>query len=339
MVKFTDDQYGIRGGGGVKAETILKHLDKLETLQKQHHENDTRWYDEIGVETPGELADVVRDNIAEKLDDPNLQGLKDCLCNVFKKKRDIKVQSAAQIASQLVDTGKEDRLSLLFLAQKDTVAELERKRVGDATRQYIRSGVFDILGWMVLLAVNAAWLSENQNELNPEQFPGSIELPVKTDGGIEIIHAALNKRCARFDLAKGTLYGAYRMPTVDHHQFLESGISTAETVNEIKRSIYIYLSKYWGKEKIPDHFTQDDDEDLNAQLKWFNDTDEGHYLVVQRSEEDCPLNDDVYKMLKSNLPALQVIFHNTGKPGKAFNVSEITLSSHIRNFLLTKEES
>jgi hypothetical protein len=96
------------------------------------------------------------------------------------------------------------------------------------------------------------------------------------------------------------------------------------------------LSKYWGKEKIPDYFTRDEDEDLNEQLEWFNKTKEGRYLVVQRSQDHCPLNDDVYKVLKSNLPALQVIFHNTGRQGEAFNVSEIKLSSQIRNFLLTK---
>ena len=129
------------------------------------------------------------------------------------------------------------------------------------------------------------------------------------------------------------------MPPVDHHKFLESGISTVDTVKEIKRSIYIYLNNYWGNERIPDHFTRDEDEELNAQLEWFNGANEGRYLVVQRSESDCPLNDDVYKVLKSDLPALQVIFHNTGKKGTAFKISEITLSSHIRNFLLAKEES
>jgi hypothetical protein len=126
------------------------------------------------------------------------------------------------------------------------------------------------------------------------------------------------------------------MPTVDHHQFLESGFAATDAVNEIKRSIYIYLNKYWGKEKIPDHFTRDNDEELNAQLEWFNEEDEGRYLVVQRAEIDYPMNEEVYKVLKSDLPDLQVIFHNTGKQGDAFKVSEITLDVHIRNFLLIK---
>jgi hypothetical protein len=336
MVKFTVDPLGIAGGGGIWADTILKHFEDLEQLQEEHHQQDPRWYEAIGAKTPGALLDLVQNNIAEKLEDDRLQILKDCLGNVFKEKRGMIVRSAIEIASKLVEIEKEDTLLLLFLAQKNTVAELERKRAGGATRQYIRERVFDILGWLVLLAVNGPWLAENRNELYPEQFPGSIELPVKTDSGIEIIHAALNKRCARFDCAKGTTYGAFRIPTVDHNHFLESGISTADAVIEIKRAIYTYLNKFWGKEKIPDLFTKDEDVKLNTQLDLYKFGNEGRYLVVERSEKDCPLNDDVYKKLKFDLPALQVIFHNTGKEGTAFKVSEIMLDTQLMNFLLTK---
>ena len=336
MVKFTVDTRTSAGGGGIWVDTILKHFTNLDQHQAQYHQQDLRWYAVIGVKTPDDLTDLVQNNIAEKLEDDGLKMLKDCLGNVIKKKRKVSVYSAVEVASQLVDVDKKDPLLLLSLAQKETFAELDRKRAGDATRQYIRTGVFDILGWLVLWAVNAAWLAENPHELYTERFPDSIDLPVKKDSGVEIIHAALNKRRARFGLTKGTLYGQYRMPTVDHHQFLESGFAATDAVNEIKRSIYIYLNKYWGKEKIPDHFTRDNDEELNAQLEWFNEEDEGRYLVVQRAEIDYPMNEEVYKVLKSDLPDLQVIFHNTGKQGDAFKVSEITLDVHIRNFLLIK---
>jgi hypothetical protein len=295
----------------VTATTILEHFEELIALQDQHHQQSPKWYATIGAKTPDALADMVKANIAETLEDPGLQALRDILSNLLKEISGRAFHSATEMAGELMQ--KEDALSLLFTARKNILAKLERKGGAIATAQYIRAGVFDILGWLALLAVNTAWLSENRDKLYPEAFPGSIELPVKTDSGIEIIHAALNKRCPRFDIAKGTLYGSNRIPTVDHHHFLESGICTADTVSEIKRAIYIYLNKSWGKDKIPDRFAEDENAELDEQLDWYNKQNEGRYLVVQRSQSDCLLNEEVYKVLKSDLPALQVIFHNAYK--------------------------
>jgi hypothetical protein len=336
MVKFTVDTHTPAGGGGIWTDTILKHLKELKQLQDHHHQQDSRWYEAMGAKTPGVLLKLVLKKIVERLEDPGMQTLKNSLGKVIKAKRGVIVPSAAMIALQLVEIKKKDTLLLLLSAYKKTVTQLEKKRVGAAAVKYTHSGVLDILGWVVLLAVNTTWLSKNRNEIYPEAFTGSIDLPVKTESGIEIIHASLHKRRAYFNLTKGTPYGAYRIPTVDHHLLLETGISTTDTVNAIKRSIHIYLNKYWGKEKVPDRFGTDENEDLNAQLESFNFTDEGRYLVVQGQKEACPINNEVYQVLTSDLPALQVVFKNCAKKGEAFKVSEVTLNSRIRDFLLTK---
>jgi hypothetical protein len=336
MIRFTVDPGGIAGGGGVSAKTIFDHLDELAELQDLYHRRDIRWYAAIGVKTPGDLSDLVKNEIAEVLAAPTLNLLSDHLRGMLREKKAVSAIDANEMTSWLVKSNTADTLPLLYMAQKKAAAELEKRGARDETVRAIQNGVHQILGWLVLLTVNVAWLRNNRGRVFPEDYPGAIDLPVKTDFGIEVIHAAMNERCARFGRVKGTLFGANRMPGMDHH-FLESGILTVDVVNEVKRSICLYLNTDWGEERVPDRFGPDENEELNARLRFFNQVNESRYLVISRSDSECFLNDDVYRSLKDDLPDLQVVFHSTGGGGTAFTVSEISLHAELREFFSPKQ--
>ncbi|BBO92732.1 S1 family peptidase [Desulfosarcina ovata] len=331
MINFTDDKNSMLGGGGVTAATLLSVFDDLEALQEEYHQKHPTWYTKIGVSIPGDLKDQVEAKIAETLDGPGLTELVNGFQKEFLEKEGVDAKRPAAISAALVKLKTTDALMLVSLAKESAIKALEKNNAGEGALSYVRRGVEDILGWLVLLAVNSAWLETNRERLHLEEYPGAIELPVKRDTGIEIIHAALNRRQARFNLQNATLFGSHRMPAPDDH-FLEGGIAAVNKVNEIKRSIFGYMNLYWGEKDIPDHFTRDDDEALNAQLKWFHGHRQGKYLVIRRSDTSCPIDRDVYTALLNDLPDLQVIFHNTDEPGDAFNVSEITFYMYLENF-------
>lgn len=330
MVQFTDDAHSILGGGGIPSDTILANFAELKALQDRYHRQGSRWSAIAGIRLPGDLPERVQKEIEKILSKPRLDLLQKKISNTLKAEHHVSAQSPAETASKLI--GMEDSLTLLLRVRIATTDQWHEEGKPDREIASMRSAILDIMGWLVLLAVNTAWIAQNQDKLYPDEFPGAMAMPVETDTGIEIIHAALQERCARFNSNEGKLLGAERMPAIEH-EFLEEGFAMEDIVHDIKKAIYQHINRKRGvKERVPDCFTSKEDKYFNAKLKGYNALNKNVYLVVKRSGNRSPLNDRVYKKLKTDLPDLQVIFHESDQAGHAFVVDEIELDSTLEFF-------
>ena len=136
----------------------------------------------------------------------------------------------------------------------------------------------------------------------------------------------------------GRLAGAARVQAMDN-EFLEEGFDPKDIVRSIKKEIYTHINrKRCIREQVPDEFTPDVDKRFNTKLKIYNKRDKNIYLVVNRSKKSCPIDDGIYKQLKSDLPDLQVIFHESDQTGQAFNVDEIELDATLDFFYDSDKE-
>lgn len=331
MVKLTRNPNGLEGGEGVTTKTIYRELPELIDRQDLYHRQGSKWYALAGIKVPGRpLSRLVQTEIEKILSKSRLDLLQKHISNTLKEEHHIQVQSPKEIASKLI--GMELDLTLLLMVRRDVTHQLREEGRVDKEIEYVRSAALDIMGWLVLLAVNTAWMAQNRYKLYPQEFPGAMAMPVETDVGIEIIHAVIEQRCARFNSIEGKLFGAQRIPAIDH-EFLEEGFDMEDIVRDIKAAIFKHINRKRGlKDRMPDKFTPEVDKRFNAKLRVYNKIDKNVYLVVKRSGSRSPLNDRVYQRLKSDLPDLLVIFQESNQAGDAFVVDEIELDSTLETF-------
>jgi hypothetical protein len=333
MVKFSDDAASAyAGGGAIPSATILAHFGELKDLQDQYHRQGSEWHAVVGIRVPGDLLSRVQTEIDKILSKPRLNVLRKCVSNTLKAEHHEIAESPAEIAAKLIDMETELVLIWLLVVRKDVAHQLQEEGKADQEIDYVRSAVLDIVGWRVLLSVNKVWMAQNLNKLYPAEFPDAIAMPVQTDTGIEIVHAAIKERCARFNSIEGKLMGVERMPAVEH-EFLEEGFDIEDIVRDIKTAIFKHINRKRGvKEQVPDNFTPEVDKHFNAKLRVFNTRDKNVYFVVKQSGKGSPINDQVYQRLKSDLSYLQVIFQESDQAENTIVVNEIELDSTLECF-------
>ncbi|MGD9210638.1 MAG: hypothetical protein PVI90_07670 [Desulfobacteraceae bacterium] len=336
-------QFVQRIADGLWPEDNINQIESwIENVKSTFESNPTGLTDILptrSTEIPADLTNLVIEKITKELSKPRPEMLQKCLSTALKEKYQISARSPSEIASKLVKVEIKEILMTLLLTRRDVVNKMREDGKSDREIGQVRKSILNIVGWLVLSAVNIAWLAKNRKDLYPQEFPGAIVLPVKTNSGIEIIHAAIEKRSAQFYRSEGKLFGAARIPAMDH-DFMEEGFESEDIIHAIKTIIYMHINRKRGiREQVPKNFTEDVDKKFNDKLQTFYELNKNVYLVVKRRSKGCPVNNDIYMRLKSDLPDLRVVFHESKKAEDVFKVDEIILDSKLESIFENIEEA
>ena len=154
------------------------------------------------------------------------------------------------------------------------------ERLGDQNRGAIpdiKDKITDVLGQLILLAVSEEWLQKNADQWERLRKSQYIEIPLKTDAGVEVVVARLHKHQAHIRQKDGSrIDGANRIVVGD----LELGITQDDRLIELKKLIW---SAIFNDPKPPDPFDRYAEIHLNSTLEFRNQDGEHYYITVPAS--------------------------------------------------------
>ena len=141
----------------------------------------------------------------------------------------------------------------------------------------IRDKITEVLGQLILLAVSEDWLQKNAEQWEYLLKTQYIEIPLKTEAGVEVVVARLHKHQAHIRQKDGSrIDGANRIIVGD----LELGIADDDRLIELKKLIW---SAIFHDPKPPDPFDRDAEINLNSTLEFRNQDGEHYYITVPAS--------------------------------------------------------
>lgn len=214
--------------------------------------------------------------------------------------------------------------------------ELLSKKKGDANScEAIINQAHDLFRHLVLYAIRNDWVANNK-----QGFMKSanlyIEIPLATEGGVEILTARLNGRDARLDAKEGhaDVYRNDRIPS----EMIEAGWHKETTVNEIITDIWNHLNPSKKKEPSPNNqLDRKELRTLDATLRKPRTTQknrEHYYLILPENQIDHPLNrEENRKLLFEKLPHL-TLFRLGQEDEAVWFYPEYELMDDIKGFLL-----
>jgi hypothetical protein len=159
-----------------------------------------------------------------------------------------------------------------------------------------------------------------------------LELPVKTAAGVEIVYSSIDERPARLSGQSDSMLisGTDRLKAC----FPETGFNTNDAVSEIMRCLYIKLYL-----KEPDFDLSTGVFDLDIAIEERREEGEHFYLFIDPKELICNLDfEQVYTLLKTKLPSLDILSISRDDESKILVVSESGLNTHLTEFFRFKPE-
>jgi hypothetical protein len=228
-----------------------------------------------------------------------------------------------------------ESVDLLHGATGECLQKLADDGAREDALQAMWQGALNILGWLVLLSVDHAWVRQHGSSLTNDSADVRFEVPCSTGTGLEVLVARVgSQEPAKFIFDSGG--------TEVTGQNCISG-SAVEAVDwnigncalEIKKLIYrkIYQA-------TPPHpFTQQHTDKLNAILKVRGGRGENHYLSIPVTEENNPVcNPEVYRLLRQELTGLRIVYFGIGDGEGMLLLPEVDLFALVYEFLqLIKE--
>ncbi len=245
------------------------------------------------------------------------------------------LQSPESMADTIMGMELNNGVTCLDKATRKTIALMKSESKSTASLIETWEVARDLLGWMVLLAVDGSWISKPLTESGLNRATG-IFLPVKNATGAVIAFSGLKKTKAQLVRNDTYVTGENNIPITGWVP--EVGWDGDETVNEVKRNIH---SCVFQTQDPPVFFTKDHNDFLNEYLKTRNEIEEYHYIIVDRAVRDNPLhNHEIYRKLVRDVPVLKDIVLFLGIDGDvgALRVCEVKLSARILSFLTGKPE-
>lgn len=245
--------------------------------------------------------------------------------------------NANLIASRLV-SGEDllDTIAAMGQAVEKAVREIRHSE--EKSRDWIKTTweeSVDILGQLVLLAVNADWL--DAFHLKPVEHI-RFEIPVKTDAGIEVLYSGITDTPARFGADNSHERKSSFIQGRDciDYPIPESGFNVHNTVSEIVE----YISGKLLPEKELNRGNLSAQEwyaYLNRILK--RRKQKGfHYYLLPKSDSHSPIClKGVYKTLKEMIPDLDIIMVCMGEE-RALIVPEPEFNADLTEFFENKPE-
>jgi hypothetical protein len=178
-----------------------------------------------------------------------------------------------------------ESLDLLHEATKECLAKLfDGGGNYRESQEMMWQGAVNILGWLVLLAVDHEWVRGKGSLFADGNAGVHFEVPCSTGAGLEVLVARVGyKEPARFifDPSGTDVTGQYRTSG----SMMEADWNIGNCALEIKKLIY----KKIYQATPPHPFTEKHTEKLNSILKVRGRRGEIHYLSIPVTEENNPL--------------------------------------------------
>ena len=188
-----------------------------------------------------------------------------------------------------------------------------------------------VLGWLVLLAVSGDWMTRKGARVCDLLEARSVEVPVATECGVEILNARLREQSAflELDADRERVYGQHQI------NLLESGIGE-DALQDVKAQVW----KAVRKDEPPRRFSRQEDWELNSTLEAEADLERIYRYVLLDAKTAAPLVGirELYQ-LKDSLPHLSILMMIGLVDGEQVLVlDEERLQAHIRVFMRMLEK-
>ncbi len=188
----------------------------------------------------------------------------------------------------------------------------------------------EILGWLILLCINADQMQKNGSSLIDFNTATEITIPLSTPTGIEVFVAKLQDRPAKFLLkSSDKALGVGHLDPAD----LEFGLQKSDALVEIKKLIYCEVFK-----KLP--VLSENWMDRLANTVELNAEDKNIWCHLAISQHRYQELQHVVKDLKKDLPDLRLLIISPDNNGETaiLVMDEARLESLILAFLTTLAE-
>lgn len=287
----------------------------------------------------------IKERIAEELSMPGVEIFTDELRLQLNKvlvklqyhKEEIKENRSPLIAEALVwamANGEEDVpviTTVLMNAFMHCFHRRKGRRSNEARPHHreIKDAVEQLLGWLVLASIDEEKLSYVAS-VGGKDNSAYFELPVETQGGVEVIVSHQHQRAANMD-SSGSEVVPPNMTRVTADQFEWKDTSTVDTLK------LMLWNKLFPEEHQETVLTVDQVKKLNAEIlirrkdEWDK---EHHYIAIQCNELDGKnVYFGVYKELLADLDNLSLVRFGVLGKGSVFFTLEHNLMQSINRFL------
>jgi len=220
-------------------------------------------------------------------------------------------------------------IAWLTRAVRRTLKTLRRHQ--SAALPELKRDVTEVLGWLVLRAVDETWLSAHAGNLKRSEG-ARVRVALKHVSCVEILLSRAHERAAEFRLGgQGDLVLGRHGVTCGS----EGGIAAPANELEILKAIWREVMR----SPVPERFSDDHERTLAARLRAQALADRPHYLTVPLDDLKAPLGEADLDRLQAKFPYLKLIFIRTGDAGSALLLDEFGLDGQLHAFLQTLGET
>lgn len=252
-------------------------------------------------------------------------------CKIFLEK--IKAECGRSTRSDqikwLCDEPVDISIDLFHEATRECLEEIEKDDFSDDQIEKFKLGAENILGWLVLHAVDDLWLSKTFDELKHGNGMVEFEVPLEIEANLEVVTARLNMVRAQFQFNVETksIIGKNCMPNI-----LEAGAHKIAQVVDIEKALY----KQVCQETIRGDFGPLHLEELDRTIQKRRKRRVSNiYISIPKASTSHPLNiKDILDKLKRDLPNLGLVFFGSTSDENVLVLSEADLVVLIREFFL-----
>ena len=170
----------------------------------------------------------------------------------------------------------------------------------------IWDGALGLLGWLLLLTIRPSHLGELRAILRRGTSDQTLEIPLTTDQGIEVVTASLSGRPARVDRREDHRWREW----IPSERLPEGGILAADTLRQLKAELWVVLglSEAYGERG---EFAAEDDQRLRDFLEDAVDARDYRFLVIP-AHDDSSAVANLREQLDEVLPGLWPLYCGCG---------------------------
>ena len=295
------------------SDTSFKDEPEVDVEATTEYEPDTNTANEDPQKrTP--FATSIKEKVTEILEDPNAQPLLTALNEQLKKKRRTTLSYAkGDIYDVLVD---QSILDTLVLIREATESRLDSSLSRDEKIPLWEAAV-GVMCWLLLLVVDEVEASRLSQQFIGKSSALQIELPVSTEGGVQIISSRVGQSAVSldYDTEKKAIIYQGRMAV------FEDGFTTGDTLYAITQLIWKITYPDQKDADIPRDFSRNDYAKLNARIKYRKDLGQSHYISLPINEAgQHPITRELSAQLlgEGYLPDLKLFYYGVLQSGNLF---------------------
>ncbi|PCJ21831.1 MAG: hypothetical protein COB04_02610 [Gammaproteobacteria bacterium] len=261
------------------------------------------------------FATSIKEKVTEILKEPNAEPLLNALNKQLKiKRRESLSYAKGDVFDVLVD---EPILNTLVLIREATESYLNASLSHDEKIINWEAAV-DVVCWLLLLVVDEDEALRLSKQFINKSSALQIELPVSTEGGVQIISSRVGQSAVSLDYnteKKAIIYQG-QMESLS-----EDGFTTGDTLYAITKLIWTISYPEQKEADIPRDFSQNDYAKLNARIKYRKDLRQSHYISLPINETgQHPITRELSTQLlgKDYLPDLKIFYYGVLQSGNLF---------------------